>query len=291
MIHPPVTAITARRPDGDLSRAPFSRRWRCAVLLLLGFVLIAPAAPAGATDNGPSTAWTAALIAVPPVGGRRLPIFGRWRDSFVQRAVQEMPETVRLPAVLFMHGCDGIGGEEEAARILFMEWGYATFIPDSFARAGRRSNCATADFATSRAPESHDYRLQELAYGIQALHSLSWIDHDRIFAYGFSEGGMAVARYEGNGLSGRVITGWHCRGIGPYDGIGAPRDTPLLAILGDRDPWYAAKPGEHCGQVFDGRADAESIILPGNGHAILNSPDLANAERARKAIRTFLDGH
>jgi len=37
---------------------------------------------------------------------------------------------------------------------------------------------------------------------------LSFIDRDRMFLVGFSEGGVAVSRYSGVEFVGRVVSGW-----------------------------------------------------------------------------------
>ncbi len=238
-----------------------------------------------------SATWQRAYVSIPGhiFGGR--PILGKWRDAFVQNGLQRIPDGTNMAAIIFLHGCSGIAREEEAARLMFMEAGYATFFPDSFARSRRRSNCSLEDHRTSLAPEAHSYRVEEIRYALEQVRSLPWIDQSRVFVMGFSEGGMAVANYPGNGLAGLVITGWHCQGRPPNVGIKSDATVPVLAILGGEDPWYAAKRGEHCGQVFNGRPDATSLVLPGNGHAIVNSPILENAERAKDAIISFLEKH
>ncbi len=62
----------------------------------------------------------------------------------------------------------------------------------------------------------------------------------------------------------------------------------MLAVIGDNDPWYRARAGRHCGEVFAGRRDARSIVLPGGGHAVFSGADIANGELARTAIVAFL---
>lgn len=238
-----------------------------------------------------SVTWQRAYVAVPGhiFGGR--PILGKWRDAAVQREIGKIPNGTAMAAIIFLHGCNGFAREEEAARLMFMEAGYATFFPDSFARARRRANCSIGNHRTSLAPEAHAYRAEEIDYAVRQVRRLPWVDRTRIFVMGFSEGGMAVANYPGNGLAGLVITGWHCQGRPPNVGIKSDSKVPVLTILGDQDPWYAAKRGEHCGQVFNGRPEATSLVLPGNGHAIVNSPILENAERAKRAIISFLEKH
>ncbi|WP_282609189.1 dienelactone hydrolase family protein [Pelagibius sp. Alg239-R121] len=263
---------------------------RLTAVFIAGLLLSLLQSPAGARADVAAT-WQRSYVSIPGhiFGGR--PILGKWRDRFVQRGIQGIPPGTNMAAIIFLHGCNGIAREEEAARLVFMEAGYATFFPDSFARSHRRSNCSVADHRTALAPEAHRYRVEEIEYALQQVRALPWIDQSRVFVMGFSEGGMAVANYPGISLAGLVITGWHCQGRPPNVGIKSDAAVPVLAILGGDDPWYAAKRGEHCGQVFNGRPDATSLVLPGNGHAIVNSPILENAERAKQAIISFLEAH
>ena len=131
-------------------------------------------------------------------------------------------------------------------------------------------------------------RQEEISYALNQAAALPWVDASRIFLMGFSEGGMAVAAYGGGEMAGLVILSWHCQGRSPFRGIKAPMGVPALAIIGAADPWYEPLPGAHCGQVFDGRR-AQSLILPGNGHTIINSPIVENADRAKQEILAFLN--
>jgi dienelactone hydrolase len=133
--------------------------------------------------------------------------------------------------------------------------------------------------------------MQEIDYALGELAKLPFVD--RVFLIGYSEGGLAVANAERGPLplAGIVVLSWHCQGHESFVGIKAPPEVPVLAIIGDSDPWYRALPGRHCGEVFNGRRVAESIILPGSGHSIFSAADMANAERARAAILAFLKAH
>lgn len=261
-------------------------RGRIASLPLV-VALVLGAVPAAAEPDVAVT-WERAHVALPRhlTGGR--PIFGLWREPAVRDAVGNIAAASRSPAVVLLHGCNGIGEEEEIVKLILAENGFAVFLPNSFARPGRRPNCDVASYAISLMPQAHEFRLQEIEHALARLGALPWIDADRIFLMGFSEGGMAAAAYDGDQVAGVVIAGWHCQGREPYLGIKAPRRVPVLAIIGEDDPWYRAKRGRHCGQVFDGRPGARSLVLPGNGHAIVNSPIVENARIATEALLRFL---
>lgn len=262
------------------------RRWGLACLVALAPVILCPDAPA-AEDEAAAT-WTRAHVALPRLATRQRPVLGRLGDADVQLGLSAVPAGLSVPAVLLLHGCSGIGAEEESAKLFFMELGYPVFMPDSFARRGRQSNCAVRAVQTALAPGTPHLRLAEIDYALAALAALGFVE--RVFLVGYSEGGLAVAAVERSPLplAGIVVLAWHCQGREPHVGIKAPPDVPVLAVIGDNDPWYKARAGRHCGEVFGERRRAISLVLPGNGHEVLTSESPANAARALDAIRAFL---
>ena len=155
---------------------------------VVGFAGHAGAQSAAASAGAVDQTWQRARVAIPSGGGLARAVFGDWRDQAVQRAVRALVPESPLPAVIYLHGCSGIGPEDEAARVLLMEWGYAVFQPNSFARTGRRANCSAADQITALAPEAHRFRQEELRNSLAQVRALDWIDPSRIFVMGFSEG-------------------------------------------------------------------------------------------------------
>ena len=255
-------------------------RWAVLVLLLFAW-------PAQA-DGDVSATWQRAEVALPaPLFGPR-PVLGLWADQEVQQSLAAVPAGSRLPAALVLHGCSGFGIEETNAKLFLVASGYPVFMPDSFARRGRQSNCAVRTGATGFAPGAPYLRLEEIDYALAAIARLGFVD--RVFLVGLSEGGLAVAAVDRSPLplAGIVVLSWHCQGREPYQGIKAPADVPVLTLIGDSDPWYQAMAGRHCGEVFGRRADARSLVLPGNGHPVFTSPIAVNQAQAMDAIRAFL---
>jgi dienelactone hydrolase len=253
--------------------------------------MVVLSAPASAADLDVAATWERAQVALPRSFTGQRPILGLMADGEVAAALRRAAAAARVPVVLLLHGCNGFGVEEENARLFLMEHDYPVFMPDSFARAGRRSNCATTTGATALEPLAPTLRLEEIDFALAQLARLAFVD--RVFLVGSSEGGLAVAS-QGRSplpLAGIVILSWHCQGREPFVGVKAPPEIPVLAIIGDGDPWYWARPGRHCGEVFVDRRAAESIVLPGSGHSIFSASDMANAERARAAILAFLKAH
>ena len=259
--------------------------WRVVVFLLTFLCGVMPASTASADVE---MTWNSAQIALPGSVFGGLPVLGQWRERRVQQAVGSLGPETKLPAIIFLHGCAGIGSEEEAAKLLFLENGYAVFVPDSFARTGRRSTCRTDSFTATPTPDVNPYRQEEIAFAIKQVRAQPWVDPEKVIAVGYSEGGMALARYPKPGLAAAIITAWHCHGVGDYFGLKLPPSVPVLAIIGNEDPWYTALKDKHCGLLFNGRAGSESIVLPDNGHNVMNSSNVANVEYSKSAILDFI---
>jgi len=262
------------------------------VLLLL--IVLLPARMAGAAGGGSSAldlVWAETRIGLPATITGHLPVFGRVRD----RALADYLEPgkgqagVKVPAVVVLHGCTGIGAEAESYRFTLPFQGFAVFIPDSFARPGRRPNCNPYRRTTNLAPGVEKLRLEEVEDLLRRLSAIPWIDQRRLYLIGFSEGGVAAAQYGGHAFRRIVITAWHCHGRDGARGIAVPPEIPLLTIIGENDPWYRSRPGRDCSAFFAGRENARALRLKGARHALLTSANGAAADAARRAIGEFLN--
>ena len=276
-------------------------------LLPAGVLLAAlhAALPAtGTAAEKPSPAldwvWAETRIGLPAAITGRLPVFGRVRDravaAYLERGEKgaqgkkgaDAGTDVKLPVVVVLHGCTGIGAEAESYRFTLPFQGFAVFIPDSFARPGRRPNCNPYRRTTNLTPGVEKLRLEEVADILRRLAAIPWVDSRRLYLIGFSEGGVAAAQYAGRAFRRIVITAWHCHGRDGARGIAIPPDIPLLTIIGENDPWYRSRPGRDCSAFFAGRRQARALRLPGSTHAVLTSVSGADAETARRAIGEFL---
>lgn len=121
----------------------------------------------------------------------------------------------RVPAIVLMHGCSGLPHRAiQGWEPLLREWGYATFIVDSFGPRGYREVCTNGAVSPShRVPD---------AYGALAILSTHpRIDPDRIVLMGFSHGGPSCgARVE---QYPRIVV-------------------PLRVHTGEKDDWTPAAP-------------------------------------------------
>ena len=106
-------------------------------------------------------------------------------DPIVISGILEFPlGSGPFPALVLAHGCNGIGSAEFGWARALREWGYATFLLDSFAGRGLSEVCTRARTltGTQRIPD---------AYGaLRILVTHPKIDARRIALMGFSHGGI-----------------------------------------------------------------------------------------------------
>jgi dienelactone hydrolase len=256
------------------------------VLLALGVAACASGAPGGGADV--QRTWREALVVLPQSAGGDAPASFRQSSSAVARHVRKFPSGTQFPTVVFLHGCTGIGNLaflEDLAR-----QGYAVVAPDSFARRYRPLQC---DPKTSRGGRNlfvYDFRSAELTYALERLPNLPWVDLDNLFLIGASEGAVTAALFRGDVFNARVIAQWTCTGAPLVAGIGAPPRTPVLAIVREDDPYYAAAntPGQqgHCGFYLTDRANSQSLVVrAGAGD---DAHDVLSDSGAVAAILAFL---
>ena len=260
------------------------------VLALLPFLLAACteglSVPGGQSDI--EKTWSQAVVVMPATASGEEPHVGRLADRDIKRSTRILAGGPGAPTALYLHGCTGIGNYaffDALARA-----GYAVIAPDSFARSYRPLQCDPETKTGGNNLFVYDFRLTEVTFALERMGELDWIDFDNLFLVGTSEGGVAVALFRAEVFNARVIAQWTCQGAPLVRGIDAPANTPILAIVGADDPYYAAdKTSEqrgHCGAFMAGRPDSRSFVLPeGAGHNIYDDP------RAVGEIIAFMGEH
>lgn len=185
-------------------------------------------------------------------------------------AMQKLKAGVRLPAVIYLHGCAGNrNGDSWSAEVNRL--GFAFFAPDSLARP-RQSMCGTGRMTSIRIP----LRTRELRYALAQLQQLSWIDQQRIVLIGFSEGAQTAAAYRGEGFAAVVLMGTNCKFSG-----GSPQTQAGVAVLslkGANDTQYD---GVGCRIVHDDGL-SRSVLVDAAGH------NLRNNQKALVELEAFL---
>jgi dienelactone hydrolase len=229
-------------------------------------------------DSDLARTFDRATVVLPRAG--EAPLVARMGDRQLSAAVRELPASVRLPVVLYMHGCTGLEDLDPLSALA--RAGFAVVAPDSFARRFRPLQCRPSQRTGGENIFVFDFRLTEISYALHRLGQLDWVDRDRLFLVGTSEGGLAAALYRGDDFRARVITQWTCHGAPLVRGLAAPPDEPVLAIVRANDPWYdpSRTPRQRgdCGAFMGERPRSRSVVLAeGNGHDVYRAPGVMQA--------------
>ena len=203
------------------------------------------------------------------------PLAGRMRSPQIVEALAQVAPDEPLATLIYMHGCTGLGDFDLLRAIA--QRGFAVVAPDSFARRYRPMQCDPKAHTGGRNVFVFDFRMTEVSYTLHRLRQLPWVDRERMFLAGTSEGGVAAALYRGDDFRARVIAQWTCHGAPLVRGLAAPPDEPVLAVVRADDPWYDPQrtPGQKgdCGAYMNGRPRSESMVLRGGpGHNVFDDP-------------------
>jgi dienelactone hydrolase len=271
------------------------RMCRCHSLVpvLAGLVGLGACAAIGAANDPDelTRTWDSAHVRIPgaAIGEGSAKIRGLMGSRDIRRAMADIPPTRRLPTVIYLHGCDGMGPPANKDIDNLSSAGYAVIAPDSFGRQYRPRDCDPSTNTADLFPQVWEYRQAEIRYAAQRVRELPWVDQANVFLMGFSEGGIAAAIYLGDEFKGHIITGWTCHAgerAWHLRGIGAPPSKPILAVVASDDPWFRNPWNRgHCGVFMESRPRARSIVIPASVHHVTPRP------AAWRAVVEFLGQH
>lgn len=274
---------TQRVPEGEGSRRTVHR-----ALIPIAFVLLAVAPgllPEAADDADLLRTWQRAFVIVPGEAG----LVRGWIEDIDERLAETPPPR---PTVVYLHGCAGLGRIGHDTAKLLAEAGYAVIMPDSFAREHKPKSCDPARLVGGFHRGVLGWRQAEANQAVRKARLLAWVDADNIFLWGFSEGGTTAATVTGEPVNARIVEGWTCHaGWGEYRGLRAPDAEPVLALLGDEDPWFhpAYLRGD-CGAFMEGRSNSESIVYE-RPNFLATKHHLSWHPEVQQLILDFLDEH
>lgn len=199
-----------------------------------------------------------------------------------RQSVQDIAVEKPLPVVIYLHGCAGVQKSETQWGLFLKGNGYIAVILDSFAR-NRPASCDPATRRYGMWPGASAFRNDELAYAYRKVKEAAWADQGSIFLMGHSQGGYLVATSKlQQQYAGMVVSGWRCAGQDPrWSGLHMPRNIPVLVLNHVTDPWYPQENDRKCSEYFDGRAQAQEVVLPGHDHATFEP-------KAQEALLSFL---
>ncbi len=258
-----------------------------AALIVPLLLLSACAVPALGSRPDLERTWHEAIVVLPAAPGQE-PLVTMMDSPVLAAGGDARGRRDGFPTVIYMHGCTGPGDREFLKRL--GDAGFAVIAPDSFARRYRPLQCDPRSKTGGYNLFVYEFRLAELAYALDRIDGLAWVDKDNLFLIGSSEGGVAAALYRGDEFKARVITQWSCNGAAIVRGIAAPPAEPILAIVHADDPWYAPDrtrgQSGHCGDFMAGRPSSRSIVIAGSGRH-----DIFKDGRNVEAILAFLERH
>jgi hypothetical protein len=83
------------------------------------------------------------------------------------------------------------------------------------------------------------WRDAEIGFAFDKLRRMDGLSAAPVVLMGHSEGAIAVATNADLPVAGRIVEGWTCHaGWHEYRGLNAPAGQPVLAIVGENDPWF-----------------------------------------------------
>jgi dienelactone hydrolase len=139
-----------------------------------------------------------------------------------------------FPAVVVLHGCDGVGEHYRTWARRLAAWGYVAMLVDSF---GPRNVKTVCNRGRDVPPE---LRAQDALAAADYLRTLPDVQANRIGVIGFSHGGWTVLKVVLSGDAGVKVTRPFAAAVAFYPGCEPPRSallTDTLILIGDADDW------------------------------------------------------
>jgi predicted esterase len=225
-----------------------------------------------------------AFIGIPKgVLGIAQPFYGSLDEALV-KIPNLKSYTKKLPTVVYMQGSNSFNSGKTFRKWITGDAGYIFFAPNT--HTGRDRPTYNSPVSKDIYERVHAYRQAEIDLFIKRLKELPFIDKNRMFLMGYSEGAVASARYSGDEFVGRIVLGWSCEPsyYTDFPKVGAKKDDPFLNIIGRDDqyfgkqnPWNNAYNNEgHCGDALFKFSNAKVVLLPNTGHNLLKSGFLKN---------------
>lgn len=234
--------------------------------------------------------WQAALVRIPKQDGK-----------FIATTVKELHThklegSEKFPTVIYLHGCYG-HWSGTIMRIDFLaSSGYAVIAPPSMARKKYARSCDVVLLRGGFYRGVLKIRHADAGYAIEKAKTLPWVDANHVFLMGLSEGGITTATFrsdsKGASVRARVVEGWSCQaGWDEYRGVNAPAGEPVLALLGEKDPWFQ-NPWNRgdCGTFIDQRGDGSKSVVYTEGD-LSHRHMLFEDERVQAEVLEFLRAH
>ena len=234
--------------------------------------------------------WQAALIRLPMPGGRIL------STTVKELHTLELSGSMKFPTVIYLHGCSGIWAETYRRVDFLAANGYAVIAPPSLARKKYPKSCEPERFQGGLYRATLKIRQFDAGNAIKQAKLLPWVNADRVYLVGLSEGGITAATFRSDAkdtsVRARIVEGWTCHAVwGEYQGIHAPAGEAVLTLLAANDPWFQNPytKGE-CTRFVNRRNDGSKSIVYTEGD-LSYKHGLLEDKAVQAEVLEFLDVH
>jgi dienelactone hydrolase len=170
-----------------------------------------------------------------------------------------------FPAIVLLHGCNGVGRHDREWARGLAEWGYVALLIDSFRPRGFSEVCNRGMLVPGALQGADGFA------GAQYLRSQAFVRPDRVGVIGFSHGGWAVLKAVLAGSPRPAGAPPFAAAVAFYPACpppAAPLETDTLILIGEADDWT---PVERCRRWRElAQTDGHALQLktyPGALHA------------------------
>ena len=233
--------------------------------------------------------WETALVRIPRSNGD-------YSSHIMADLNQESVKDLRsLPTIIYLHGCAGVWAGTYTRLNFLAKSGFAVIAPVSFARAKYPQSCDPVSTKGGMYRGTLNMRQYDAGYAIENAKQQSWVDENNIFLMGHSQGGVTTATFHSKdshmSVNARVIEGWTCHaGWVEYNGINAPANEPVLALVGKYDPWFQNNwTRGNCGEYINKHNGSRSIVL--SEGALSARHELLEDRNLQASVLEFLRQH
>lgn len=200
-----------------------------------------------------------------------------------------------FPAMVALHGCDGLAGRGTPVAPRYGEWGerlvaggFVVLFPDSFTSRGLGAQCS----AGQRTMRSGRERAVDAEAAKRWLQQQSYVAPDRVSLIGWANGGVAALWAIRPRPAKKDAKPDFRSAVAFYPGCRRLRDTawsarmPTLVLIGALDDWTPASACEQMVSGARGRSARSSIVVYPGAHHEFDIANLPLQVRSNVALAT-----
>ena len=197
-----------------------------------------------------------------------------------------------FPAVVALHGCEGLAGQRSAVGRRYREWGerllaagFVVLFPDSFGARKLGAQCSVGE----RSIRSGRERVGDIEAARQWLQEQPYVAQERISVLGWANGAVA-ALWSVRPRSTKDAKPDFRSAVALYPGCRRLRDTawsartPTLILIGSKDDWTPSNACEQMVAGARGRSARTAIVVYPGAYHNFDHPNLLLQQRTGIAL-------